>query len=189
MDVNDAVLTRLTVLGVQGRAGAGRRSAQIAGSRKARASSQNLQPWHFVVVRDSETIRRVGEMLHRVPFVGDAPLVIALATDDTPRAQLDAGRALQQMELVAWEEGMGDVLRRTALRGAESRGEGNAGHPGASCAAYRAAVRLSQEPEYGQDGAKEPEEPGGSGTCGAVWGALCIGIGGVINPCLLRSYR
>ncbi|MEC9446417.1 MAG: nitroreductase family protein, partial [Chloroflexota bacterium] len=36
-----------------------------------------------------------------------APLAIAVVMDDAPRPQLDAGRALQQMELVAWSEGVG----------------------------------------------------------------------------------
>jgi len=34
-------------------------------------------------------------------------MAIAVVMDDAPRPQLDAGRALQQMELMAWSEGVG----------------------------------------------------------------------------------
>ena len=107
MDVNDAVRSRLTVREYKPDPIPGEVVHKLLEAGRLAPSSQNLQPWHFVVVRDGETIRRLGELATQGPFVGDAPLVIAIATDDTPRAQLDAGRALQQMELVAWEEGMG----------------------------------------------------------------------------------
>lgn len=71
-------------------------------------SSSNSQPWHFVVVSDSEIIARLAQVATQGPFIGEAPLVIAIVMEpDAPRPQLDAGRALQQMELVAWEEGLG----------------------------------------------------------------------------------
>ena len=107
MDVNDAVLSRLTVREFRPDPVPDDVVLKLLEAARLSPSSQNLQPWHFVVVRDADTISRIGEIASQGPFIGDAPLAIALATDDTPRAQLDAGRALQQMELVAWEEGMG----------------------------------------------------------------------------------
>ena len=117
MDVNDAVLTRLTVREFRPDPVPDDVVLKLLEAGRLAPSSQNLQPWHFIVVRDGDAIRRIGEIASQGPFVGDAPLVIALATDDTPRAQLDAGRALQQMELVAWEEGMGTCF--VGLRSAE----------------------------------------------------------------------
>lgn len=70
-------------------------------------SSSNTQPWHFVVVQDRATLRRLGEIATQGSFIADAPLAIATVMDGATRPQLDAGRALQQMELVAWSEGMG----------------------------------------------------------------------------------
>ena len=107
MDVNDAVLSRLTVREFRPDPVPDDVVLKLLEAARLAPSSQNLQPWHFVVVRDASAIKRIGEIATQGPFIGDAPLAIALATDDTPRAQLDAGRALQQMELVAWEEGMG----------------------------------------------------------------------------------
>ncbi len=70
-------------------------------------SSSNSQPWHFVVVQDPATLKRLGEIATQGTFVANAPVVIAIVMDNAPRPQLDAGRAIQQMELVAWSEGLG----------------------------------------------------------------------------------
>ena len=43
----------------------------------------------------------------RERFIADAPLAIAIAMHNADRPDLDTGRALQQMELVAWAEGLG----------------------------------------------------------------------------------
>ena len=70
-------------------------------------SSSNTQKWSFIVIRDKDTLTKLGEIAKQGPFVGQAPLCIAIVMDDAPRPQLDAGRALQQMELMAWSEGVG----------------------------------------------------------------------------------
>jgi nitroreductase len=70
-------------------------------------SSSNTQKWHFIAVQDRETLAALGKIATHGPFIGQAPLAIAVVMDDAPRPQLDAGRALQQMELMAWSEGVG----------------------------------------------------------------------------------
>ena len=107
MDVYDAVLSRLTVRDYKPDPVPDELVHRLLEAGRLAPSSQNWQPWHFVVVRDGETIRRLGELATQGPFIGGAPLAIAVVTDDTPRAALDAGRALQQMELVAWDAGLG----------------------------------------------------------------------------------
>jgi len=70
-------------------------------------SSSNTQKWSFIVIQDRETLQKLGKIATQGPFIGQAPLAIAVVMDDAPRPQLDAGRALQQMELMAWSEGVG----------------------------------------------------------------------------------
>ena len=70
-------------------------------------SSSNSQPWHFVVVQAPDTLKKLGAIATQGAFIANAPLAIAIVVEHTTRPQLDAGRALQQMELVAWSEGMG----------------------------------------------------------------------------------
>ena len=70
-------------------------------------SSSNTQPWHFIVVKDRDTITKLGSICTQGTFIGQAPLAIAVVMGETRRPQLDAGRALQQMELIGWSEGLG----------------------------------------------------------------------------------
>ncbi|HEV2529115.1 MAG TPA: nitroreductase family protein [Thermomicrobiales bacterium] len=72
------------------------------------ASSQNRQPWHFVVVRQRETLRQLAEAVSgNGPYVADAAFAVLVAVDRTPPAVSDAGRAIQSMVLAAWSEGVG----------------------------------------------------------------------------------
>ena len=70
-------------------------------------SSSNTQKWHFIAIQDRDTLTALGEIATHGRFIGQAPLAIAVVMDDAPKPQLDAGRALQQMELMAWSEGVG----------------------------------------------------------------------------------
>ena len=70
-------------------------------------SASNSQPWHFIVVEDREMLAKLGEVATQGPFIARAPMAIAIVMEDAFRPQLDAGRAIQQMELVAWSEGLG----------------------------------------------------------------------------------
>jgi nitroreductase len=70
-------------------------------------SGMNGQPWHFIVVRERETLRRLGTLASSGPYVAQAPLAIVVATDRTRFAVSDASRAIQSMLLAAWAEGVG----------------------------------------------------------------------------------
>ncbi len=83
-------------------------------------SSSDSQPWHFVVVRERDTIDKLGEIAKQGPFLAGAPVVIAVCVaDDAPRGHLDAGRAIQQMEIVGWGEGLGTCF--VGVRDAEQQ--------------------------------------------------------------------
>ena len=71
------------------------------------ASGMNAQPWHFVVVQDRETLRRLGALAKSGPYIAQAPAAIAVAVKRTPLAVADAGRAIHSMLLTAWAEGVG----------------------------------------------------------------------------------
>lgn len=60
-----------------------------------------------MAVQNQETLQRLAEIATQGAFIGNAPLAIATVMDNATRPQLDAGRALLQMELVAWSEGLG----------------------------------------------------------------------------------
>ena len=75
------------------------------------------QPWHFVVIGDPSTLEQIGEIASSGSFIGQVPLAIAVSMAHANRPELDAGRALQQMELVAWSQGIGGCV--AGIRGEE----------------------------------------------------------------------
>lgn len=70
-------------------------------------SAMNVQPWHFIVVQEGETLRRLGALASSGPYIAQAPLAIVVAVDKSVYAVSDASRAIQSMLLTAWSEGLG----------------------------------------------------------------------------------
>jgi nitroreductase len=68
-------------------------------------SAVNRQPWTFVVVKDPERKERLAESVYAGGNVRGAAFVVAIATKDGGSA-LDVGRAMQNMMLVAWNDGV-----------------------------------------------------------------------------------
>ena len=70
-------------------------------------SGMNGQPWHFIVIRERETLRRLGALASSGSYVAKAPLAIVVATDRSRFAVSDASRAIQSMLLAGWADGVG----------------------------------------------------------------------------------
>ena len=107
MDVFEAVRTRLTVREFKPDPVPDDVVQKMLRAVQWAPSSRNRQPWHLVVVRDKDMLRKIGSIASSGRFVADAPMAIAVAMENADRPDLDTGRAVQQMELVAWEEGLG----------------------------------------------------------------------------------
>ena len=80
---------------------------QIVDAGRLTASASNRQPWHFIVVRDKETLHRLGQLASTGPYIAQAPLAIVVAMDSSPLAISDGSRAIQDMILAAWSQGVG----------------------------------------------------------------------------------
>jgi nitroreductase len=81
---------------------------RIVEAARLTASSVNLQPWHFIVVQDKETLRRLGSLVKTGPYIAGAPLAVVVAIQKYSRyAVSDASRAIQDMMLTAWDYGVG----------------------------------------------------------------------------------
>jgi nitroreductase len=68
-------------------------------------SSVNKQPWTFVVVERAEAKERVAETVYARDNVADCAFAVAIATADG-KYPFDVGRAMQNMMLAAWNEGV-----------------------------------------------------------------------------------
>ena len=65
-------------------------------------SARNVQPWRFLVIRSPELKARLAETVYAPDNVSGAALAVAVAG----KAGLDVGRAVQNMFLVAWNDGV-----------------------------------------------------------------------------------
>ncbi len=72
------------------------------------ASASNMQPWHFVLVRDHAGLRDLGKLVARGPYIADAAAAVVVAYEKDNRLGVsDVSRAIQSMILTAWAEGVG----------------------------------------------------------------------------------
>jgi len=72
------------------------------------ASSMNKQPWHFVVVRGRDALEGLTQTTPYGPYIAGAAFAVVVAVDKASIFGLsDASRAVQDMMLTAWEQGVG----------------------------------------------------------------------------------
>jgi nitroreductase len=107
MDVFDAIRTLLAVRAYQDESIPEDLVRRIVEAGRLTGSGMNRQPWHFIVVRERETLRRLGALATSGSYVAQAPLAFVVATDKTRFAVSDASRAIQSMLLTAWADGVG----------------------------------------------------------------------------------
>lgn len=107
METYEAIRTVLAVREYADKPVAEATVARIVEAGRLTASSQNKQPWHFIVVRDKGRIKRLAELSPSGPYIAQAALAIVVTVAPTPPAVSDASRAIQSMVLAAWSEGVG----------------------------------------------------------------------------------
>ena len=109
MDVYEAIRSRVAVREFESTLVADAVVKKILLAARWAPSQRNRQPWRFVVVRERETLRRIGALASSGPFIADAPLAIAVAMEGSRLPQFDAARAIENMILTAWSLGVGTV--------------------------------------------------------------------------------
>jgi nitroreductase len=74
-------------------------------------SGNNLQHWRFVLIQQPENLKRLAEASISGKWVGSSNFAVLILTDPQYNFHLiDAGRALQDMELAAWNYGVASRL-------------------------------------------------------------------------------
>ena len=70
-------------------------------------SSKNSQPWQFVVIKNKEALNRIASLTPTGAHIAKAPLAIAILMDGAKLPEIDGARAIQNMVLAAWDQGIG----------------------------------------------------------------------------------
>jgi nitroreductase len=107
MNVFDAVRTVRAVRAYQGKPVPPDTIRRIVEAGRLTGSSMNGQPWHFIVVENRDTLRRLGALARSGPYVAQATLAVVVAIEKTKFGVSDASRAIQSMILTAWSDGVG----------------------------------------------------------------------------------
>ena len=105
MDVYQAVASKRDWRSYADRAVAEDVQRRILDAGRLSGSGVNRQPWVFVVVEGPEARERVAGTVFAGDNVLTCAFAVAIATEGGKWA-LDVGRALQNMALVAWDEGV-----------------------------------------------------------------------------------
>ena len=108
MDAFEAVRTLLAVRSYQEKPVPDAVVRRIVEAGRLTGSGMNGQPWHFIVVRDREMLKKLGASASSGPYIAQAPLAVVVATDKKSRFGVsDASRAIQSMLITAWADGVG----------------------------------------------------------------------------------
>lgn len=70
-------------------------------------SARNRQPWRFVVVEDTTLREQFANLVSAPSNVRGAAIVVVMTLRGRGPTMFDAGRAAQNMMLVAWNDGIG----------------------------------------------------------------------------------
>ena len=80
----------------------------ILNSGRRAQSSKNTQPWHFIAIRDRETLRQLSQCGMYAGHLAGAPFAIALIASTAEG--FDLGQAATYMQLAAWDLGIGSCI-------------------------------------------------------------------------------
>jgi len=74
---------------------------------RASGTGNNKQEWRFILVQEKEMVKRLAEDSTSGGWVAGANFAVVVLSDPTLGFHLiDAGRAVQNMELAAWDHGV-----------------------------------------------------------------------------------
>jgi nitroreductase len=107
MEVFEAIKTMLAVREYQPQPIPYAVLMRILEAARLTGSSRNRQQWDFVVVRNPANLQRLGQLASTGSFIANAPLAIAVIVPEGTGGAIDGARAVQDMMLAAWEEGVG----------------------------------------------------------------------------------
>lgn len=111
MQTWDAITARRNVRTFQDRAIPAAHLDRILEAGRRSPSSQNWQPWDFVVVTDRAQLRELSDVFYGAHHVAHSAATIAVvgpvADNEFHRAQFDLGQATMSMTLAAADLGIG----------------------------------------------------------------------------------
>jgi nitroreductase len=112
MDAYDCILTKLEVREFDDqRSVSSEIRLKILESARLTGSSLNTQPWRFIVIQNKDNLKKLSDDSTTGKWISGANFAIIILTNPYFRFHLiDAGKVVQNMQLAAWNYGVGSAL-------------------------------------------------------------------------------
>jgi nitroreductase len=111
MDATEAVRTKLDVREFSKKPVPSKFLLAVLEAARLSQSGVNSQHWRFILVRDPKNLQRLAEDSTSGRWVSGAAFAVVVCTDPSKGYHLiDAGRAAQDMQLTAWDQGVASGL-------------------------------------------------------------------------------
>lgn len=111
METYKAILSKLEVREYQPKMVPAEVKQRVLEAARATGSGLNKQHWRFILVQDKESIKKLAEDSTSGGWVAGASFAVIILTDPTLGFHMiDAGRAAQDIQLAAWDQGVGSGI-------------------------------------------------------------------------------
>jgi nitroreductase len=107
METYKMILTKLDVRQFDSKRVPAEVKLKVLEAARASGTGNNRQEWRFILVQEKETLKKLAEDSTSGGWVAGADFAVIVLSDPTLGFHLiDAGRAVQSMELAAWDQGV-----------------------------------------------------------------------------------
>jgi len=112
MDVFEAITTKIEVREYDSKKAVPKDiKLKVLEAARLTGSGINVQEWRFILVEDSRNLKQLADDSTSGKWVAGANFAVIILTDPSKDFhQIDAGRALQDMQIAAWSFGVGSGL-------------------------------------------------------------------------------
>src|SRR5256712_5840642 len=107
MDTYKVIMSKLDIRQFDSKKVAAEVKSRVLEAARASGTGNNKQEWRFILVQEKEMLKRLAEDSTSGGWVAGASFAVIVLSDPTLGFHLiDAGRAVQNMELAAWDQGV-----------------------------------------------------------------------------------
>jgi nitroreductase len=111
VDAFECVATKLDVRDFQQRSVPTETKLRILEAARVTGSGKNVQHWKFILVQERENLRKLAEDSTTGKWVEHSDFAVVVLTDPKYGFHLiDAGRAAQDMQIAAWNDGVASCV-------------------------------------------------------------------------------
>jgi nitroreductase len=107
METYKTILTKLDVRQFDSKKVPAEVKLRVLEAARAAGTAMNKQEWRFILIQEKEMLKRLAEDSTSGGWVAGADFAVIVLSDPTLGFHgIDAGRAVQNMELAAWDQGV-----------------------------------------------------------------------------------